>query len=120
MIPNWVSYSWMKVFFFETPAGNSPIKKFIDDLSSFDQARFFEVIDEIERHGLSASRLIFKPLEGKLWEIKFNTSSAGYRVLYVMVEKDLMIWLHSFVKKTQKTPKQDLDLARKRLKEVLR
>jgi len=37
-----------------------------------------------------------------------------------MVEKDLMIWLHTFVKKTQKTPKQDLDLARKRLKEVLR
>jgi phage-related protein len=110
----------MKVFFYETPAGNSPIKKFIDGLQASDQARFLEVIDEIEQHGLSASRLIFKPLEGKLWEIKFNAPAAGYRVLYVMVEKNLMIWLHAFVKKTQKTPKQDLDLARKRLKEVLR
>lgn len=110
----------MKIFFYKTPAGNSPIEKFIDGLSLDDQARFLEVIDEIEKHGLSASRLIFKPLEGKLWEIKFSTSSAGYRVLYVMIEKDLMIWLHGFIKKTQKTPKQDLDLARKRLKEVLR
>lgn len=81
----------MKVFFYETPAGNSPIKKFIDGLYLTDQARFLEIIDEIERHGLSASRLIFKPLEGKLWEIKFSTQAVGYRVLYVMLEKDLMI-----------------------------
>ena len=110
----------MKIFFYQTPAGNSPIKKFIDGLRASEQARFLEVIDEIELQGLSASRLIFKPLEGKLWEIKFSTPAASYRVLHVMIEKDLMIWLHSFVKKTQKTPKQDMDLARKRLKEVLR
>lgn len=85
-----------------------------------EQARFLEIIDELEVHGLSASRIVFKPLEGKLWEIKFTTQAAGYRVLYVMIEKDLMIWLHAFIKKTQKTPKQDLDLARKRLKEVLK
>ncbi|MFZ4403967.1 MAG: type II toxin-antitoxin system RelE/ParE family toxin [Pseudobdellovibrionaceae bacterium] len=110
----------MKIYFYETPGGNSPIKKFIDSLSSIDQARFLEVIDEIELNGLSASRVIFKPLEGKLWEIKFNTASSGYRALYVMLDKDLMIWLHAFTKKTQKTSKQDLDLARKRLKEVLK
>ena len=69
----WVSLPCMKIYFYETPAGNSPIKKFIDGLSGADQARFLEIIDEIELHGLSASRLIFKPLEGKLWEIKFNT-----------------------------------------------
>ncbi|OYZ11956.1 MAG: hypothetical protein B7Y39_19075 [Bdellovibrio sp. 28-41-41] len=110
----------MRIYFYETPGGNSPIKKFIDDLPKADQARFLEVIDEIELNGLSASRIIFKPLEGKLWEIKFNSPTSGYRALYVMIEKDLMVWLHAFNKKTQKTPKQDLDLARKRLKEVLR
>ena len=59
----------MKIFFYQTPAGNSPIKKFIDGLRASDQARFLEVIDEIELQGLSASRLIFKPLEGKLWRL---------------------------------------------------
>lgn len=110
----------MKIFFYETPNGKSPIKKLIDGLPNIEQARFLEVIDEIENNGLSASRIIFKPLEGKLWEIKFSSPTLGYRVLYVLLEKALMVWLHAFAKKTQKTPIKELDLARKRLKEILR
>lgn len=113
-------FSSIRIYFFETPSGKSPIKKFIDGLPRLDLARFLEVIEEIEAHGLNASRVIFKPLEGKLWEIKFNSPSSGYRVLYVLLEKDMMIWLHVFSKKTQKTPKRELNLARKRLKEVLK
>jgi phage-related protein len=109
----------IKIYFFETQTGKSPIKKFIDGLPRAEQARFLEVMAEIEAHGLKAIRVIFKPLEGKLWEIKFNSPSSGYRVLYVLMEKDMMIWLHVFSKKTQKTPIRELDLARKRLKEVL-
>ena len=108
----------MKVFFYETSGGNSPIKKFVDGLPELDQARFFEVITEIEKHGLNALRVIFKPLEGKLWEIKFRSVQTSFRVAYVITEKDVMIWLHAFKKKTQKTSKQDLETARKRMKEV--
>jgi phage-related protein len=110
----------MKIYFYETGAGNSPLKKFIDKLPEKDQARFNEVFNEIETHGLNASRLIFKPIEGKLWEIKFKSESKGYRILYVLVEQDMMIWLHAFVKKTQKTPVNELKVARQRLKEVLK
>ncbi len=110
----------MKVYFYKTSQGNSPIEKYIDKLPQADQARFLEIIKEIEERGLSAARLIFKPLEGKLWEIKFKVKSVGYRVLYVILEEDLMVWLHAFSKKTQKTPKKELDLARKRIKEVLK
>lgn len=110
----------MRIYFFENQNKKSPIKKFIDRLPLADQARFFEVIDEIEKYGLSGSRIIFKPIEGKLWEVKFNSATSSYRVLYVMIEKDLMAWLHAFSKKTQKTSKLDLDVARKRMKEILR
>ena len=109
----------MRVFFYEAGSGKSPIKKFIDGLPINDQARFFEVIQEVEAHGLSAVRMVFKPIEGKLWEIKFKSENSGYRVFYVMLEKDLMVWLHAFSKKTQKTPQKELEVARKRLKEVL-
>lgn len=109
----------MKIYFFETNAGNSPIKRFIDKLPDEDQARFLEVIEEVENYGLNAARLIFKPLEGKLWEIKFKTSRQGFRILYILLENDLMIWLHAFSKKTNKTPKKELEIARKRMKEVL-
>ena len=62
----------MKIYLYETSSGNSPIKKFIDKLSDEDQARFIEVFEEIEANGFSAIRVIFKPIEGKLWEVKFK------------------------------------------------
>ena len=109
----------MKVYFYETPSGNCPIKRFIDKLPEIDQARFLEVLDEIERCGLEAGRVIFKPIDGKLWEIKFRARTKGYRILYVLLRKDEMIWLHAFTKKTQKTPKVEIKTAYKRLKEIL-
>jgi phage-related protein len=110
----------MRIFFYETAAGNSPIRKFIDSLPEDDQARFIEVLQEIEEHGLAAVRVVFKQIEGKLWEIKFRSARSGYRVFYIMLESDLMVWLHAFNKKTQRTPLHELDAARKRLRKIIR
>jgi|SRR3989338_1277710 len=109
----------MRIYFYETQPGHSPVRRFIEGLPKEDQARFLEAIDTIEAIGLNAARIIFKPIDGKLWEIKFRSVRASYRVFYVMLERDLMVWLHAFSKKTQKTPQKELDLARKRMKEVL-
>ena len=54
----------MRVYLYETAGGNSSIKKFIDGLPEVDQARFFEVIDEVEEHGFSAARMISWLLAG--------------------------------------------------------
>jgi phage-related protein len=37
-----------------------------------------------------------------------------------MLERELMVWLHAFKKKAQKTPFRELEIARKRMKEVLK
>ena len=109
----------MIVQFYETASGRSPVEDFIESLQKQDQARFAEVIDGIEKHGLDYPRVQLKPLRGKLWEIKFSAQSGGYRIAYVMVTGDEMVWLHAFKKTTQKTPLKELDLAEKRMKEVL-
>ncbi len=109
----------MKISFYETPSGNSPVEKFIESLPKEDQARFAEVYDGISEHGFDCPRVIFKPLKGKLWEIKFKGKGGGFRVAYVVVEKNNMIWLHAFKKKTPKTELSDLRIAEKRMKEVL-
>ena len=62
---------------------------------------------------------MFKHLRGKLWEIKFSAKGGGYRICYVMIEWDNMVWLHVFKKTTQKTPSGDLAIAEQRMKEVL-
>lgn len=109
----------MEVNFYQTQSGRSPIEDFIKDLEKADQARFAEVIVGIEEFGLGYSRVQFKPLRGKLWEIKFSTPVGKYRMADVLVEKNELIVLHVFKKTTQKTPLRDLDLAEKRMKEVL-
>lgn len=54
-----------------------------------------------------------RPMGKGLYEVRTNLENKITRVLF-SVEGDMMILLHGFVKKTQKTPKEDLDLAFKR------
>lgn len=109
----------MRVNFYELSSGRSPVEDFIEDLSKSDQARFAEVIVGLTEFGLAYGRVQFKPLRGKLWEIKFSAAGGGYRMAYVLVRSDEMVILHAFRKSTQKTPLRDLELAEKRMKEVL-
>ena len=109
----------MKIALYETASGRSPIEDFIRGLPKADQARFADVFDGIEKYGLGCPRVQFRQLRGKLWEVKFNSPSSGYRIAYVVVEAETMVWLHAFKKKTQKTPTGDLEIAEKRMKEVL-
>ena len=110
----------MKIVFYKTFSGRCPIEEFIEDLPREDQARFTDVYRGIVQFGFDCPRVEFKPLRGKLWEIKFKAPSGGYRVAYIVIEGDKMIWLHVFKKKTQKTPLEDLELALKRMKEIMR
>jgi phage-related protein len=112
-------YSKLKIFFYQTTAGNRPVEEFIFTLSSGDQALFKTHKDGIERDGFKYPYVVFKHLEGKLWEIKFKGLDGNYRIAYVVVSGARMFWVHVFKKKTPKTPANDLDTALKRMKEIL-
>lgn len=109
----------MRINFYQTSSGRSPVEDFIVALSKADKARFAEVLVGLGQFGLSYVRVTFKPLRGKLWEIKFSAPGGGYRMAYVIVDHDALVVLHAFKKTTNKTPLRDLDLAEKRMKEVL-
>ena len=109
----------MKVEYYKTLSGRSPVEDFIKSLSFKDQGRFYDVFDGTQKHGLECPRVRFRQLSGKLWEIKFKGEGGQYRIAYILVDKDWMIWLHAFKKKTMKTPKDDLETAEKRMREVL-
>jgi phage-related protein len=51
-------------------------------------------------------------------EIRIRDESGAFRVIYIAKVEDRVYVLHAFQKKTQKTRKTDLDLAKKRYKEV--
>jgi phage-related protein len=60
-----------------------------------------------------------RSLGGGLWEIRSNLPGRIARVLFC-IHVGSIVALHGFIKKTQKTPPADIDLARKRMKEVTR
>jgi phage-related protein len=109
----------MKVNLYRSSSGRSPVEDFISNLSKEDQALFKTIHDGIELEGLKYPYVIFKPLEGKLWEIKFKGLDGSYRIAYVLVTGPKMFWLHLFKKKTQKISRLDFELAWKRMKEIL-
>ncbi len=51
-------------------------------------------------------------------EIRVWVEEGTFRIMYIVKTKDAVFVLHSFVKKSQKTSKRDIDLARQRLKEI--
>jgi phage-related protein len=59
-----------------------------------------------------------KALGDGLLELRLKGAEGIARVMYCTLVGRRIVMLHSFIKKTDKTPAQDLDVARKRLKEI--
>jgi phage-related protein len=83
------------------------------------RARLVRITTLIESVGLEAlPRDTVKHLEGKLWEIRVKGASGISRAIYVTASGRRVVILRAFVKKSQKTPQKELELARQRAKEV--
>ena len=73
----------------------------------------------IERHGFPALPAgAVKHLEDKLWELRISGRDGIARAIYVTATGKRVVIVRAFVKKTQKTPGHELELARQRAKEV--
>ncbi len=60
---------------------------------------------------------LVKHIEGEIWELRSKISGGISRIFFIL-DKNNMILIHAFMKKQQRTPKQDLDLARARVKQL--
>ncbi len=83
-------------------------------------ANFLRIAEMIEDLGPNLGKPYVGKLESGLYEIRAKGKEGIARSVYCTVKGKEIVILHSFIKKSQKTPKKDLDLARKRMKEVLR
>ena len=81
-------------------------------------ANFLHIVEMIETFGPHLGKPHTAPMGGGLFEIRAKGKEGIGRSLFCTSKGCEIIILHSFVKKTQKTPKKELDLARKRLKEL--
>lgn len=83
------------------------------------RASFLRIVELIEAEGLERMREPYvKHLEGKLWEMRLKGRDGIARSVYVTAAGKRVVVLRTFVKKTQKTPRRELKLAKERAKEI--
>jgi phage-related protein len=99
---------------------NADVDAEIDALPPALQARLVRLMEMVETLGLErVHEPHVKHVEGKLWELRAKAAEGIARGFYVAVSGRRVVVLHVFVKKTQKTPKSALEVARQRMKQVL-
>jgi len=104
------------VSFYKTEAGNEPAREWLKSLSKKDKKLIGEDIKTVQ-FGWPLGMPLVEKLDTGIWEVRTSLKNKISRVLFTTFE-DYIVLLHGFIKKTQKTPKHDLDLARKRMREV--
>jgi len=98
---------------------NAIVDAEIKALPSDMQARFLRFAEIIEQVGFEAlPREAVKHLDGKLWELRMAGRDGISRAIYVTAAGRRVVVVRVFIKKTQKTPPRELEIARQRAKEV--
>lgn len=99
-----------RIELFETDTGRCPVADYIIEAERFrrERAKIMKVFEAVQNIPQLPSNT-FKKLsgQGKLWEIRVSR----HRFLGFFQRADLLVLVHAFTKQSQKTPKQDIEVA---------
>ena len=104
--------------FFKTEQNNEPVRDFLKALSPEDKKFVGADIMAVEM-SWSIGYPMVRKLDTDLWEVRTGISDKRICRVMFTVSGDTMVLPHAFVKKTQKTPKEDMELGKKRRNLVL-
>jgi phage-related protein len=103
----------LDVIFYKTEAGNEPVREWLKSLPRNGRKTIGEDI-KTAQYGWPLGMPLIRKIERGLWEVRADISTGIARVFFTVMD-GLMILLHGFVKKSQKTPPNELATARRRL-----
>jgi phage-related protein len=98
---------------------NDDVRAEVEALAVDLRGKFQRIVELVRSKGLEQIREPYiKHLEDKLWEMRLIGRDNIARVIYVTASKRRVVVLHAFIKKSDKTPRRALAIARARAKEV--
>lgn len=100
--------------------GKSPVEDFIRGLEKKMQSKALATIDLLAEYGNQLREPYSKSMGDGLFELRIKFSSDISRIFYFFIVDNKIILTNGFIKKTGKTPKTELDLARKYKKDYER
>jgi phage-related protein len=102
---------------FKTDTGNEPVREWLNDLPKEDRKTIGTDILTVQFAWPVGKPLVDSMGDG-VWEIRSRLDNRIARTLFVMVNQEIIL-LHGFIKKQQKTPADELELAKKRKRQYL-
>ncbi|MDO8691659.1 MAG: type II toxin-antitoxin system RelE/ParE family toxin [Dehalococcoidia bacterium] len=102
------------VVFYRDEQGNSPVYEFLRGLDGDAQASLGWAIEQLRMRNVQAREPLVRHLEEKLWELRRESKTNIYRLLYFFFSGRRIVLLHGFQKKTEKTPRREIETARAR------
>ena len=98
---------------------DTDVKAALDVLPRDIRARFERIVALVQSDGLARLREPYvKHLEGPVWEMRMTGADGIARAAYVTASGRRIVVVHVFRKKTQKTPRREIDTALRRAREV--
>lgn len=104
-----------KVVFFAENSGNQPVKEWLQELELDDQRKVGKSALMLQERWPMVSAPLVKSLGNGFFELRINLKNKIARVIFVVQDKDIIL-LNGFIKKTQKTPINEIEVAVNRLR----
>jgi phage-related protein len=106
----------LQVVFYQSENSKEPVREWLKSLSQGEKKLIGEAIKTVQFSYLIGMPLVRK-MSPDLWEVRVHLSNKIARVLFT-IKNQKMILLHGFIKKSQKTPNKELEIAKIRLKNL--
>jgi phage-related protein len=107
----------LKVVFFKTETGNEPVREWLKDLPKEDCKVIGTDILTVQ-YAWPVGKPLVDNLGDGIGEVRSRLDNRIARTLFAVVDEEIVL-LHSFIKKQQRTPQDELELAKKRKKQYL-
>ena len=107
----------LRAAFYRLSSGREPVREWLKALDAADRKVVGEDIKDVE-FSWPIGMPLCRPLGNGLWEVRSDLVSGRIARVIFCIANGQMVLLHGFIKKTQKTPVGELELALKRKKEI--
>lgn len=108
-----------EIEFYKDNYGKEPLTEFLNDLPIKTRARVAKLINLLAEYGVLLKEPYTRQIKGKIRELRVKDNLGHIRVLYFTFTGRRFVLLHGFLKKTDKTPEREIELAEKRMMDFL-
>ena len=108
-----------KIVAYEKENGEVPVEKFLEDVNPKMRAKIYGLLEILQEKGNRLREPYSKHLEDGIFELRCKFGNDITRILYFFYYEGRIVMTNGFVKKTQKTPREEIQIAKDRRKDFI-